>query len=803
MKNMYKHYLEKLEFNKVVEKLSNYCATYKGRAMALSLLPSNDKDEVKEILNETAEAVNLAYRNSFPGLYEIADITVELKLLQSNSQLSAKALLNLANIFKLAQELKDYFNQDFLDVADYPTISNLFSELYSNKNVYSTIFEKIIDENTIDDKASKNLQSIRRKKRKLDQDIRSKLQSLIHSASYSKYIQENIVTIRNDRFVIPVKEEYRSQIKGFVHDVSNAGSTVFIEPISVFEMNNELASLKVEEELEIEKILLELSKLFFPYTAELEHDCELIGKLDFIFAKAKYSRAINANTPDISEKKEIYLKNARHPLIDADKVVPITLSLGKEFSSLVITGPNTGGKTVTLKTIGLLSCMACSGLNIPVDAHSSIYVFDQIFADIGDDQSISDSLSTFSSHLKNIVQITKNATANSLILLDELGSGTDPLEGANLAISILAYFKDLGALTVSTTHYQELKQYALVTDGFENASVEFDIATLSPTYKLLVGIPGKSNAFEISQKLGLNTKIIENAKKMMTSNQVDIENLLKSIYDDKSEIEKQKEQTQEELRKVTALRESLERDNYELDRREKEIINNAKIQARNILLDAKDEVKILQSQDKVNLEELRNTLNSKIKGIKLSNLSFSAENDADNSQLPELKPEDIKPNQQVFVRTLGKQGTIISAHPSKSNEVQVQIGSMKMNVNIKDLSLVKPENSVASNKNASGAGTKHGAAGVHITSKINSKASTVKPEINVIGLTVDDALPLIDKFLDDCSLAKLNTVRIVHGKGTGKLREGIHNFLKRNPHVKSYRMGTYGEGEMGVTVVEI
>ena len=831
---MYKHYLEKLEFNKVVEKLSNYCATYKGRKMALSLLPSNDKDEVKEILNETAEAVNLAYRNSFPGLYEIADITVELKLLQSNSQLSAKALLNLANIFKLAQELKDYFNQDFLDVADYPTISNLFSELYSNKNVYSTIFEKIIDENTIDDKASKNLQSIRRKKRKLDQDIRSKLQSLIHSASYSKYIQENIVTIRNDRFVIPVKEEYRSQIKGFVHDVSNAGSTVFIEPISVFEMNNELASLKVEEELEIEKILLELSKLFFPYTNELEHDCELIGKLDFIFAKAKYSRAINANTPDISEKKEIYLKNARHPLIDADKVVPITLSLGKEFSSLVITGPNTGGKTVTLKTIGLLSCMACSGLNIPVDAHSSIYVFDQIFADIGDDQSISDSLSTFSSHLKNIVQITKNATANSLILLDELGSGTDPLEGANLAISILAYFKDLGALTVSTTHYQELKQYALVTDGFENASVEFDIATLSPTYKLLVGIPGKSNAFEISQKLGLNTKIIENAKKLMTSNQVDIENLLKSIYDDKSEIEKEKEQTQEELRKVTALRESLERDNYELDRREKEIINNAKIQARNILLDAKSEaddtikelnkvqtntqklveeimqskngseiLKIFQSQDKINLEELRNTLNSKIKGIKLSNLSFSAENDADNSQLSELKPEDIKPNQQVFVRTLGKQGTIISAHPSKSNEVQVQIGSMKMNVNIKDLSLVKPANSAASNKNASAAGTKHSAAGVHITSKINSKASTVKPEINVIGLTVDDALPLIDKFLDDCSLAKLNTVRIVHGKGTGKLREGIHNFLKRNPHVKSYRMGTYGEGEMGVTVVEI
>ena len=737
------------------------------------------------------EAVNLIYRNSTPVFYEIADITIEIKKLESNNSLSTKSLLNLANILKQSQELKEYFNKDFLDISEYPILTNLFSELYSNKSIVDKIFSCIVDENTIDDKASKNLQSIRKQKRKLEQDIRGKLNDLIHSSSTSKYIQENIVTIRNDRFVIPVKEEYRLQIKGFVHDVSNVGSTVFIEPIAVFEMNNELSKLKTEEELEIEKILRELTKLFYPYTLELERDVELIGKLDFIFAKAKYSKSIKATTPIINTKKEIHLKNARHPLIESSKVVPISLDLGEKFGVLLITGPNTGGKTVTLKTVGLLTCMACSGLNIPCDENSSIYVFDNIFADIGDDQSISDSLSTFSSHMLNIVEITKNATKNSLILVDELGSGTDPLEGANLAISILDYFKSVGSLVIATTHYQELKQYALITDGFKNASVEFDISTLSPTYKLLVGIPGKSNAFEISKKLGLDEKIIEKAKSHMNSSQIDIENLLKNIYDNKSLIEKEKTEIQEELLKVSNLRKSLEKDNKDLQKQELNIINNDKMQARNILLDAKEEandiIKQMNSVDSSNkLDNLRNKLNNKIKDIKIQNV-------VKNNEIKAISPEDIKQNMEVFVTTLEKEGIVISTHVSKSNEVQVQVGNLKTNVKISDLAMPKRSTSTQKNKKDNN----------NSSYTSISKSRTAKTEINVIGLNVEEAVFVVDKFLDDCSLAKLQTVRIVHGKGTGKLREGIHKFLKKHPHVKSYRIGTYGEGEMGVTVVEI
>lgn len=737
------------------------------------------------------EAVNLIYRNSTPVFYEIADITIEIKKLESNNSLSTKSLLNLANILKLSQELKEYFNKDFLDISEYPILTNLFSELYSNKSIVDKIFSCIVDENTIDDKASKNLQSIRKQKRKLEQDIRGKLNDLIHSSSTSKYIQENIVTIRNDRFVIPVKEEYRLQIKGFVHDVSNAGSTVFIEPIAVFEMNNELSKLKIEEELEIEKILIELTKLFYPYTLELERNVELIGKLDFIFAKAKYSKSIKATTPIINTKKEIHLKNARHPLIESSKVVPISLDLGEKFGVLLITGPNTGGKTVTLKTVGLLTCMACSGLNIPCDENSSIYVFDNIFADIGDDQSISDSLSTFSSHMLNIVEITKNATKNSLILVDELGSGTDPLEGANLAISILDYFKSVGSLVIATTHYQELKQYALITDGFKNASVEFDISTLSPTYKLLVGIPGKSNAFEISKKLGLDEKIIEKAKSHMNSSQIDIENLLKNIYDNKSLIEKEKAEIQEELLKVSNLRKSLEKDNKDLQKQELNIINNAKLQARNILLDAKEEandiIKQMNSVDSSNkLDNLRNKLNNKIKDIKIQNV-------VKNNEIKAINTEDIKQNMEVFVTTLEKEGIVISTHVSKSNEVQVQVGNLKTNVKISDLAMPKRSTSTQKNKKDNN----------NSSYTSISKSRTAKTEINVIGLNVEEAVFVVDKFLDDCSLAKLQTARIVHGKGTGKLREGIHKFLKKHPHVKSYRIGTYGEGEMGVTVVEI
>lgn len=786
-------YLDKLEFNKILENLEKYCITLQGKHLALSLTPSNVANTVQNLLSETEEAVNLSYRNSMPSFYEINPIDVELKKLESGISLSCKELLNLNKIFKNSHILKEYFNKDFLDLNDYPILSTLFEKLYFNKSIMDKIEACILDENLIDDKASSTLQNIRKKKRNLELDIREKLNSMVHSSSYSKYIQENIITIRNERFVIPVKEEYRSQIKGFVHDISNAGSTVFIEPIAVFEMNNDLSKLKIEEEIEIEKILQELSFLFEPYIEELKSSLDLIGKLDFIFAKAKYSKEIKGITPKINSKKEINLVNARHPLIAKEKAVPISLNLGSDFSTLLITGPNTGGKTVTLKTVGLLCSMACSGLNIPADEKSSIYVFSNIFSDIGDDQSISDSLSTFSSHMINLVEILKNVTENSLVLVDELGSGTDPIEGANLAIAILAHLKNVGALTIATTHYQELKQYALVTDGFENASVEFDVATLTPTYKLLVGIPGKSNAFEISKNLGLDESIINKAKSLMTSNQVNIEELLKNIYDNKAEVEKEKAEIDSKLANIANLENKLENDYETLKNKEQELISNAKIKARNILLDAKEEaneiikeMNSLSSSDRKLADNMRNKLNEKIKST--SNISDVSISDSKN-KVSIIKPENVKLNIDVFVRSFGQNGIIVS-NVSKSNEVQVQIGAIKTNVKLSDLELVKTSIPKAPKVQTSGYGG-------------FNKSKTVKSEINVIGLNVEEALFVVDKFLDDCSLAKLQTARIVHGKGTGKLKNGIHQFLKTNSHVDSYRLGTYGEGETGVTVVTL
>ena len=786
------HYLDKLEFTKVLENLSKYCSTDLGKELAMQLTIYHDANIVKQKLAETEEAVNLVFRNSLPSFYNICDIHNYILRLESSQTLTIKGLLDLNTIFVCAKDLKAYFTKDYINTNDFPILETHFSNLYSNEGVINKIASSIIDENTLDDKASPELQRIRKKIRNLEQDIRSKLNDMIHSSSFSKYIQENVITIRNGRFVIPIKEEYRSQVKGFVHDVSNAGSTLFIEPISIFEWNNEINQLKLKEEVEIEKILQQLTSLFYPYIEELQKDVEIIRTLDFIFAKAKYSKAISGITPIINTKKEIHLINARHPLIDSHKVVPISLELGKDFSSLLITGPNTGGKTVTLKTVGLLTCMACSGLNIPADEHSSIFVFDNIFADIGDDQSIADSLSTFSSHMTNIVEITKQANENSLILVDELGSGTDPVEGANLAIAILDYFKNLGSLTIATTHYQELKKYALVTAGFENASVEFDIETLSPTYKLLIGVPGKSNAFEISQKLGLSTSIIKKAKSLMSSNDVQFEELLKNIYDNQLSIEKEKEKIEADSKEISLLKEKLQKQNIEKEKQEKEIINTAKTKARNILLEAKEDANeiIKELSNATNSKEvntLRNSLNTKINAIKLEK---TTSNTVDDSK--KLRKEDIYPGKEVLVPSFNQTGTILS-NVSRNNEVQVQIGSMKINLNIDQLQNSKNANS----------GKKSSYTTTHSPASHISKSKTVKPEINVIGMNVEEATFVIDKFLDDCSLARLETVRIIHGKGTGKLKNGIHQFLKTNAHVKSFRLGTFGEGEMGVTVVEL
>ena len=787
--------LKKLEFDKILENVSNYCKTYIGKNHVSELRPLQDKKGIQKMLDETSQGVVLIQRNSTPPLGEIADIKVYLKSLDSYGALSIKALLEIQNILQMSSNLKNYFEKDYLETSNFSAVEQYFFDLYVNPSIVSTFAKSIIDEDTIADTASSKLQDIRRKERKIEQDIRSKLNRILHSSTYSKYMRENIVTIRNGRFVIPVKEEYRSVVKGFVHDMSSSGSTVFIEPIAIFDLNNELSNLHIEEELEIEKILQNLSGLLYPYTKELENNVQLIGKLDFIFAKAHYSLNLHCTTPEINDEKFIDFKNARHPLIDQTNVVPISVELGKDFLSLIITGPNTGGKTVTLKTIGLLSAMACSGLNIPADEHSSFYVFDHIFADIGDEQSISESLSTFSSHMSNIVKITQKATSNSLILVDELGSGTDPLEGAHLAISILQYFTEMKCLTVATSHYQELKKYALVTPGFKNASVEFDIEHLKPTYRLLIGIPGKSNAFAISRKLGLDENIIEHASSMIDKETVNLEDLLKNIYDSKSKIEDEKIRTSLALQEAEDLRNSLKHQHSNVSDKEKELISNAKQEAKQILLDAKEtansiikDMNSAQSASKAN--KLRNTLNEKISSI---NTNVEDVELSDNL-LPTIARENIKPGLNVYVSNLKTNGIVVS-NISKDDTVQVQIGIMKMKVDIKNLQQTSNSKSSTSANNKS--------ASYSYVARSSLKSQSVSSELNILGLTVDEAIPIVDKYLDDCYIAKLSPVRIVHGKGTGALRNGIHHYLKSNKIVDSFRLGTFGEGEMGVTIVNL
>ena len=774
--------LDKLEYSEIIKLISNYCKTYIGKETVLKLSPCFDSDEVSHLLEETTEAMDISIKKSNIPVCEIPNIDIWIKQLESTNVLSAKALIDVATILKVSRELKEFFFKDpSFNTNSFSILFDYFNSLYVNKNIESTIFEKILDENTIADNASPKLSSIRKNKKKAEQAIRDKLDSIIHSSSYSKYLMEPIVTIRNDRFVIPLKQEYRNMIKGFIHDISSSGSTVYIEPLAIFEINN----LKIEENIEIEKILQNLSILLYKYTNELKNNVILIGKLDVLSAKVLYSKSIDGIKPTLNTQKYINLIAARHPLIDKNNVVPINIALGKNFNSLIITGPNTGGKTVSLKTTGLLLLMAYTGLYIPCNENSSICVFKNIFADIGDEQSISESLSTFSSHMTNIINITNNANENSLILLDELGSGTDPIEGANLAISILNYFYNMGCLVISTTHYQELKNYALITDGFENASSEFDIENLRPTYKLLIGIPGKSNAFAISQKLGLKQEILDNAYSLLKDDNIHIEDILKNIYDNKIQIEYEKQEIDKNLMQIQNLRKELEKENKDVKQKEQELIENAKLEAREIILTAKDEVnEIIKKLNNINgdlktANNLRNTLNDKLKQFDVKKIENG-----------NLEKKDIQLGMLVEVIPFNATGTVISL-PNKSNEVQIQIGNTKMNISLSNLNKTKK---TLTNENFS-------------TTKVNrnngSKSKYISPEINVIGQNVDEAIYIIDKYLDDCTISNISPIRIVHGKGTGKLREGIHAFLKKHPHVKSFRLGTFGEGEMGVTVVEL
>lgn len=773
-------YLEKLEFNKIKNTLSSYAQTNNGKKMCLDLYPSSNKEKVQKALDETTEAVALIYRKGNLPLETIGDISTYILNLKNQNFLSSKALLELATLLKTSKILKNYYFEKELNQTD--SLTNYFDHLYTNPSIEEKIFSAIIDENTFDDRASNALYKIRQQMRNTKKEIKNKLQSLLNS----KYLQEPIVTIRQDRFVVPVKSEYQTEIKGFIHDTSSTGSTVFVEPISVFDLNNQLSELKNQENIEIEKILQILSSLFFDITNELENNFNLITILDFIFAKAKYSKELDCNCPKINNDKLIYLKNAKHPLLDQNIAVPITLEIGKTFSSLLITGPNTGGKTVTLKTVGLLTAMAQSGMHIPASDESSIYLFDNIFADIGDEQSILESLSTFSSHMTHIISILNEATSNSLVLVDELGSGTDPIEGASLALSILEYFKKHNITVLATTHYHELKEYALLTDGVENASCEFNLETLSPTYRLLIGVPGKSNAFAISQKLGLKQEILENAKKRINSDTAKTEDLLKEIYDSKALIESEKEKTLQYSNKIEKLKQKLENETTDLEEHKKEYLQKAKQEAREILLSAKQEandiIKEMEAEknNSKNLNALRNKLTSKLHEVNQSPDS----NLEETTTLDELQ---IKPGAIVFVPKFNKNGTVLS-YPNQSKKFNIQIDNIKTTLTPSQITIAK---NTETKKEI-------------ITKKQSMFApKNVKTELNVIGMNIEESIFLVDKFLDEAAVAKLETVRIVHGKGTGILGKGIQKYLRSHPHVKSYRYGIFGEGEMGVTVVEI
>jgi len=779
---------DKLEFNKILEILATFAKTYVGKKLINELTPSFDVIEVANRQAQTSCAIDMINKYGKPPVGEFNDVSLHLKKLSGDSILSTKELLDLAHVLKMSREVSFFFEEVSENVhSNFNILKPLFNNLYFNLELEKEIFLKIIDENTIDDKASNTLYSIRASQRSLEQNIKDKLNHFVRSAAYSKYLSSPIITIRDNRYVIPVKDEYRGQISGFVHGMSASGSTVFIEPTSVFDMNNEINTLKIKEGIEIERILAALTSKLSAYINELENNVKLLGTIDFIFSKAMYGISINGISPLINNEKKFNLIKARHPLIDKEKVVPIDISLGDNYSTLVITGPNTGGKTVSLKTVGILHLMAYCGLAIPAHENSSIYVFDNIFADIGDEQSIAESLSTFSSHMKNIINITNTATCQSLILVDELGSGTDPVEGSALAISILEFFNKLGSLCISTTHYQEIKNYALIHTGFMNASAEFDVENLKPTYHIILGVPGKSNAFAISERLGLNSKILNRATSLIDSNDVKIEDVLKNIYDNQKQIEAEKEKIEMNSKEIEKLKNELQRDKTEVKNKEKEIIENAKTHARDILLKAKDDAtRIIRdmssiqnsSQSIKELNNLRNSLNDSIREVsKFENA---------NSKVSDLTPSDLEKGTRVIITTLNQKGIIVGQ--VKNNKVQVQVGNTKLNIEINNLNL---DSTKQEDKKMS-----------HTSATSNLKQKAISSEINVIGLNVDEAVHIVDKYLDDCYLSSLDKVRIVHGKGTGKLRQGIHTYLKTHPHIKSFRLGTFGEGEMGVTIVE-
>ena len=786
--------LRVLEFNKVIDLLKNKASSSLGLKYIEKLTPSSNFEDVKYMLEETSETQSILLKMGSVGLQGIHDIEDKAKRANIGALLDQGSLILIADTLRVARNLKNKLSSSNDENFNYPIIQSLSNSLYSYRDIEDAIYNAIISDVEISDNASSTLRDIRRRIVQKNQSIRSKLNAIISSTTYQKYLQDAIISVRGDRFVVPVKAEYRSQISGIVHDQSSSGATLFIEPMSIVDMNNELRQLRLKEKEEIDRILKELSSMVGEISEELISNQEILGRLDFAFAKGKLSIQMKGVEPKLNEDKYINIKNGRHPLLDKDKVVPNSINLGRDFHTLLITGPNTGGKTVTIKTLGLLSLMTQSGLHIPADYGSSMCVYDNIFADIGDEQSIEQSLSTFSSHMTNIVSILKDVTEDSLVIFDELGAGTDPIEGAALAIAILEDVHMAGAKCIATTHYTEIKNYALTTEGVENAAVEFDLETLSPTYRLLLGVPGKSNAFEISTKLGLSSHVINRAKEFIDSDNIAIEDVLQNV-------EKNRIKSEEEKREAERLKLEIERlkNDYEerlkrfTEKRDK-MMERAKAEALKITRQAKEDVdNVIKELRKLEQERASKEKNQKIEQLKkeITNSMGSLQPTIKSMIEPKVASKeikDLKPGEEVKIITLNQQGSVVSVDNNKKEAV-VQIGIMKMTLPFKSLQRAKKDPKTTVTKQ---------------TRKIiKSKSGNIKSEVDLRGLNLEEAIMEVEKYLDDAYVAGLENVTVIHGIGTGVLKSGLQDILKKNKHVKSQRAGEYGEGGAGVTIVTL
>ena len=781
-----------LEFYKITERLAGHAASAGGRKRCLDLVPMQKLSDITAAQTETADALSRVYRRGSLYLGGAKDVRPSLKRLEVGSSLNIMELLDLCTLLETAAKAKQYARQNDGREEEPDTLDPLFSALEPCARLSQEIRRCILSEEEISDDASPALRSVRRSIRTANDRIHSTLSGMVNGSART-YLQDAVITQRNGRYCIPVKAEYRSQVPGMIHDQSSTGSTLFVEPMAVVRLNNDLKELYLKEQEEIEHVLEQLSQEAASCTESIAQDYEILTELDFIFAKANLAREMKATCPVFNEKRQILIKEGRHPLLDPSKVVPVTIRLGQEYDLLIVTGPNTGGKTVSLKTTGLLTLMGQAGLHIPAAQNSQLAVFDEVYADIGDEQSIEQSLSTFSSHMTNIIRILKEASLNSLVLFDELCAGTDPTEGAALAIAILSHLHKMGIRTMATTHYSELKVFALSASGVENACCEFDVETLSPTYRLLIGIPGKSNAFAISSKLGLPDFLIEDARGHLSEQSESFEDLLADLESSRRTIEQEQEEIREHKEEIRSLREALEKKQEKLDAQRDRILREANEQARKILQEAKDyadqTMKDFHKFGKANIsvkemEAERARLREKIKNTETSTSAKPAK------PRKKVKPAALHIGDRVRVLSLNLEGTV-STLPNAKGDLFVQMGILRSQVNINDLEYLGEAEHLVSGKGASGSGNIK-----------MSKSASVSTEINLIGMTVDEAMGHLDKYLDDAYLAHVPSVRIVHGKGTGALRSAVHQHLKRCKYIKSYRLGTFGEGEAGVTIAE-